>query len=544
MIQMASATNKQTKVNSALFKEKWERRNVTRECGVFLPALPNTPQMEYLEALSSRVPPSAIISCGRIGGNIAVYFVSSTWANLVLLHGVDINNQHVQAIPIHKKPTKVFISSVAPELPDKLIKDFLSQFGRVVSWLRPIPIASNGKAEWSHVVSLRRETHIILKADAKLPSSHAFVFEDLRYTVYISTDLVCFKCKQTGHISNACQLIPSQNQPQPPTSLTPELQTQPEDVNDNDNNSSTTNTKSVPSPKGRWKVLTKSKRSADEDFPPLERGRKQSKCSESENTNTKHNRTEQSSLTSLQLPTPMLEGEGSISTTESNEVDTTPLSITTPMQQHITDPASFRDDTSLDLAVSPDTRSKNKTEPEDKQHPGKERGTTQDGIVNKSDMVSNYTNEDNCKTNESHAPFEIGLSHITPSTQSAELDGSLEKNEQSRSFIIPGTDQHDADEDEDDRSSVCSHMSQRSLPEIADLKNNILNRKQLTQLLKETYNKRTKRMDICKQYTSDISGLLSQLREYQHYVNIHTPGHFNTSRRINRLMEYLEEFYE
>uniref|UniRef100_A0A6P7GY50 Uncharacterized protein LOC114342124 n=1 Tax=Diabrotica virgifera virgifera TaxID=50390 RepID=A0A6P7GY50_DIAVI len=83
--------------------------------------------------------------------------------------------------------------------------------------LSPITFLRIGAPDpaYSHILSFRRQVYISLPEDNfQIPEVLEIYHDDLTYHIYLTTDTLCYKCKQPGHLASRCASL----QLQAPTS--------------------------------------------------------------------------------------------------------------------------------------------------------------------------------------------------------------------------------------------------------------------------------------------------------------------------------------
>lgn len=212
------------KVNDPSFRSKWNSRSLGNNCGVSLDTLPNVKQMEYIRAIGAFIDPKKIVSIGKNAeGRLLVFFSNEQSATEVILKGLEVENQHISALPVYIKPLRILISGIPPHTPDEDITNFLKQYGKLTSSLKPIPINADQEDLYRHILSHRREIYIQPDDTITLPARIKVSIDDVIYVLSIETELTCYKCKQTGHMVNSCpQSFPTlqerlNNRSTPPT---------------------------------------------------------------------------------------------------------------------------------------------------------------------------------------------------------------------------------------------------------------------------------------------------------------------------------------
>lgn len=194
------------KVNHPTFRSKWDNRFLSYSCGITLDPVHGAKQIEYLEEIDKIVDAKNIVSIGKnTDGRYVVFFTSDKHAETIIQNGLVVAGTNITALPVTIRPTRVLVSNLTPNIPDKAILDFLRNYGRVTSPLRPVPINSNEQEKFAHILSARREVYVQIEKDVTIPPRIRIIHENNPTYVTFETDVKCFKCKKAGHLASNCE---------------------------------------------------------------------------------------------------------------------------------------------------------------------------------------------------------------------------------------------------------------------------------------------------------------------------------------------------
>ena len=107
---------------------------------------------------------------------------------------------------------KIILSKVSPVIPnsefEKIFKRNNVKLCSRISTLK----AGMTDPEYAHILSFRRHPYIDPDDIGKIPSTFLITFEDTSYRILTSIDsLLCFRCKQEGHLTKNCPLTQNSN---------------------------------------------------------------------------------------------------------------------------------------------------------------------------------------------------------------------------------------------------------------------------------------------------------------------------------------------
>lgn len=193
------------RVNHTTFRSKWDNRFLSYSCGITLDPVHGAKQIEYLEEIDKIVDAKDIVSIGKnTDGRYVVFFTSEKYAETIIQNGLVVAGIYVTALPVTVRPTRVLVSNITPIIPDKVIVDFLKNYGRVTSPLRPVPINSNEQEKFAHILSARREIYVQIEKNFVIPSKIRIIHENNPTYITFETDVKCFKCQNSGHVASNC----------------------------------------------------------------------------------------------------------------------------------------------------------------------------------------------------------------------------------------------------------------------------------------------------------------------------------------------------
>lgn len=180
----------------------------SREQAIVLNVVEELKLIDYVSKISDFVGPKNVTFASRISKNRICIFLSSVQMvdQVVKEHQViEINGHTINIRRLITPALRIIISNVCPSIPHRLIENVIGHLGLVktspVSFLR----AGLGRDRFEHIKSFRRQVYIQPDDSISLPSSILLKNENTEHRIFLTFDeLLCFACKQNGHIASRC----------------------------------------------------------------------------------------------------------------------------------------------------------------------------------------------------------------------------------------------------------------------------------------------------------------------------------------------------
>ena len=155
-------------------------------------------------AVGEMVGHDKILSVARMNRAVVLFLETVELANDVIERGVVIDGVFTPVLSLSSPSKKVNISNIPPFIKDEILIESLSRHGKLVSPIRKIAISSRNPL-LKHIVSFRRQVHMILKDNKDIDFTLNVTVEGFHYLVYVSScQMKCFGCGQFGHLVRAC----------------------------------------------------------------------------------------------------------------------------------------------------------------------------------------------------------------------------------------------------------------------------------------------------------------------------------------------------
>jgi len=186
-----------------------------KEHAIVFDSIDNTPQIEYIIAISKLTPPKNIKYVSRISNNrFCIYLNNKNTVDFLIDNHPSITLKDQTTIKIRRliNPAKrIIISNVSPAIPNEDIISHLKDLKiQTLSQITHINAGFN-IAELAHILSFRRQVYINPDDFLKLPGSLLINHENTHHRIFLSDDtLFCYLCKLKGHTSKQCKNPPSE----------------------------------------------------------------------------------------------------------------------------------------------------------------------------------------------------------------------------------------------------------------------------------------------------------------------------------------------
>lgn len=178
---------------------------LTRQHGIKVPVGVECSVEECVLVVGEVVGHSSIRSASRMNGAVVLFLDKVEKVNTIVENGVVLNGSLIKVFPLMNPARKVLLSNVPPFISDEALKRELSRYGQLVSAIKKIPLGCKSPL-LKHVVSFRRQVHMILRSDIdELNITFKFRVDSFDYLIFATTEsMKCFGCGKVGHLVRAC----------------------------------------------------------------------------------------------------------------------------------------------------------------------------------------------------------------------------------------------------------------------------------------------------------------------------------------------------
>ncbi len=195
-------------------KKTFTVKNPKKEDAIVFPIVDNLTNEDYIKALLEFVKPETIHFASRMSNaRLCVYLDSRESVDKFMDHGghIKVQNQKIQARKLVNPSKKLLLSNVCPIIPNEVLTTALTETLKL-NLTSPIIYLNAGLSDPSlqHILSFRRSVYYSCTetTDQQIPESILIKINDEEYRIFLSTEqkLVCFLCKETGHLAKTCSL--------------------------------------------------------------------------------------------------------------------------------------------------------------------------------------------------------------------------------------------------------------------------------------------------------------------------------------------------
>lgn len=174
-----------------------------KDQAIVLPAIEGIKIHEYIIAVGTIVLPKNVHHASRIGNNRICLYLSSRNIvdNLINTHNsINVSGTNLEVRRLITPAQRLVISNICPFIPNSMIEDKISNMGiTAISKITTLRVGMP-EAEYSHVLSFRRQLYIEPLEEASIPDSFTISYDNTSYRIYMYIDgKHCTKCKSIGH---------------------------------------------------------------------------------------------------------------------------------------------------------------------------------------------------------------------------------------------------------------------------------------------------------------------------------------------------------
>jgi hypothetical protein len=182
-------------------KPSYSYTSVGRKHGVRVENAPSISIERYVTEMARVVGAGSIVAASRANGGVIFFFSNMESVDRSTAEGLVIDNHFLNVSSLDRTPVKIVLSNLPPYIPHGEIIDVLSEYGSPVGPMKTIPLGIKIPA-LRHVQSFRREISLLVKSP--LPDSFLVEYAGKHHRVFINTNVVCYLCKERGHIRKRC----------------------------------------------------------------------------------------------------------------------------------------------------------------------------------------------------------------------------------------------------------------------------------------------------------------------------------------------------
>lgn len=204
----------------------------TRDQAIVYDAVDDFSVKDYTLALAAQIGAPNITHVSRISKKRICFYLTTVeiakrvveQQNKLTVKNEKGEEQEVFALPLKSPTKKILISNVHADIPNWYLEDLLKKEYSVNMKSKIIDIRVGfQEPELSNIQSFRKHFHIDPDEEEKVPQCMKIISDDGAEFLYFTSDkLICFQCKQEGHLAKFCK----EGQKNPPSDF-PSIQELP-----------------------------------------------------------------------------------------------------------------------------------------------------------------------------------------------------------------------------------------------------------------------------------------------------------------------------
>lgn len=115
-----------------------------------------------------------------------------------------VGNEVVEVRRYINPAIRIVISNVCPSIPNEVIEESLKNHGLILISEITILRAGLTRPEYRHILTNRRQVLLPPNFEGPIPNSIEIIYQETKYRIYLSSDIICFKCKEKGYTAILC----------------------------------------------------------------------------------------------------------------------------------------------------------------------------------------------------------------------------------------------------------------------------------------------------------------------------------------------------
>lgn len=174
---------------------------LTREHAIKVPTRHSVEKCSL--AVGEKIGHENVVSASRMNNAVVLFLKSEDMAYELIVDGIVVDDEFISVLPLSSPARKVILSNVPPFIPDEVLAESLTRYGKLVSQIRKMTIATTSPL-LKHVVSFRRSVYMALK-EPEIDLTLNVKVAGFNYAIFVtSKSMKCFGCGQMGHLLRTC----------------------------------------------------------------------------------------------------------------------------------------------------------------------------------------------------------------------------------------------------------------------------------------------------------------------------------------------------
>lgn len=190
------------------FADKLKGKRPDRKQAIIIDCTEKIPVIEYITEIAKILSkPEELTHVDHLSNNrLCFFFANKTVVDSIISqqNKIIVRNANVHMRRLISPAVRIIMTNVSPTIPDEIIQSALQDLNlKILSPIKELRFGIRDPA-FAHLLSFKRQVYVAEDNKQNIPESILLTYEDIRYRIYLATDVTCYACKKTGHIAAKC----------------------------------------------------------------------------------------------------------------------------------------------------------------------------------------------------------------------------------------------------------------------------------------------------------------------------------------------------